>query len=217
MMGILTRQNMVERFLEEARKLLDLEYGRASLPTAQALYLMYLTHAWLGRDRAGTIFRYMCFEMLARLNLEKRFHELNDENSHDVREKLVISKIVWGIFLVEWYEAYVSLYVDQLLIFGVVESVTSTVSRVWLVIHLFPCRLMKDTCSYPDMSKTLTFLVSHSMNPRPSRLKRLEYCVLSRNWYNWNMILYNIPTALLKKGASVMSRLDKPCMRGGSR
>ncbi|KAF4972339.1 hypothetical protein FSARC_1061 [Fusarium sarcochroum] len=40
--GIMTGQNLAERFLVEAKGLLDREQGRASVPTVQALMLMYL-------------------------------------------------------------------------------------------------------------------------------------------------------------------------------
>lgn len=42
MLGILTKRNLVEEFHNEAKKLLDLEAGRASIPTAQALWIMFI-------------------------------------------------------------------------------------------------------------------------------------------------------------------------------
>lgn len=43
------------QFLDEAKKLLDLENGRASLPTVQGLTLMFTLSAYRGMDRAGMV------------------------------------------------------------------------------------------------------------------------------------------------------------------
>ena len=92
---------MVERFVQESKKLLDIECGRATLCTALALSLMFSTITFQGRDRAGNMFRYMMVEMLKRLDLEKRFSRLRDDNPKEAREKRVISKALWGLFIFE--------------------------------------------------------------------------------------------------------------------
>ena len=103
MMGYLTEQNISERFLEESKKLFDLENGRASLTTALALYLMFSATAFLGKDRAGGIYRTMTFETLRRLKLDQKFPKLNPENPTEERERRVISKALWGIWAAERY------------------------------------------------------------------------------------------------------------------
>jgi hypothetical protein len=113
-MGFITGQDMAMRFLEESKKRLDSECGRAALPTAQALYLMYATATWLGRDRGGTMFRLVCFEILRKLQLERRFRKLKDDDPDQLREKKVISKALWGFFIVERFLAHVSFTVSVL-------------------------------------------------------------------------------------------------------
>ena len=54
----MTGQNLTERFLTEAKVLFDHEQGRASIPTVQALMLMYLATTEVGRDRAANIYRF---------------------------------------------------------------------------------------------------------------------------------------------------------------
>lgn len=50
---------MVERFTDEAKKLFELECGRASLPTVSGLYILFFVSAMMGKDRAGLMYRYM--------------------------------------------------------------------------------------------------------------------------------------------------------------
>lgn len=50
---------MSERFMDEAKKLFELECGRASLPTIFGLYMLFFVSAMMGKDRAGLMYRYM--------------------------------------------------------------------------------------------------------------------------------------------------------------
>lgn len=50
---------MPERFMDEAKKLFELECGRASLPTVFGLYMLFFVSAMMGKDRAGLMYRYM--------------------------------------------------------------------------------------------------------------------------------------------------------------
>lgn len=50
---------MAQRFMDEAKKLLELECGRASLPTVFGLYMLFFVSALMGKDRAGLMYRYM--------------------------------------------------------------------------------------------------------------------------------------------------------------
>lgn len=45
--------------MEEAKKLFELECGRASLPTVFGLYMLFFVSAMMGKDRAGLMYRYM--------------------------------------------------------------------------------------------------------------------------------------------------------------
>lgn len=43
------------QFFDEAKKLLDLENGRASLPSVQGLALLFTLSTHIGTDRAGMV------------------------------------------------------------------------------------------------------------------------------------------------------------------
>lgn len=92
---------MIELFVQESKKLLDIEVGRATLPTVLALYLMYATLTFQGKDRAGNMFRYMTVDLLRRLNLERRFSKLRETAANEAQERRVISKALWGLFVFE--------------------------------------------------------------------------------------------------------------------
>lgn len=101
MFGVLTKQIMADRFLEESKHLLELERGRDSIPAVQALLLMYTTTTCLGRDRTARMHRVAAFEMLNRLELEKRFASLSESDPSEARERQVISRALWGVFVLE--------------------------------------------------------------------------------------------------------------------
>jgi len=100
---------MVERFLSESKKLLELEAGVETLPTVQACCLIYLTSALLGRDRAGLMYRYTAYGMLRRLRLEFKFSRLRDDYPEEAQTRRILSKILWGFFCFEGY-AYIYIY-----------------------------------------------------------------------------------------------------------
>lgn len=45
--------------MDEAKKLFELECGRASLCTIFGLYMLFFVSAMMGKDRAGLMYRYM--------------------------------------------------------------------------------------------------------------------------------------------------------------
>jgi hypothetical protein len=102
-MSIVTGTSISDRLFDEAKKLLDLESGRPSLPTVQALALLFLGSAYLGRDRAGQMYRYAAFEMLKRLQLDKKFARLNPDDPLESQDQRLISKALWGLFCFERY------------------------------------------------------------------------------------------------------------------
>lgn len=92
--------NTRDRFLMEAKRLHDRESGRRSLPTVQALLLMFSCSSGMGQDRAGTMFRYAAYEMLKRLRLEAKLRLMESSgNSHD--EQKAIARALWGIYFFE--------------------------------------------------------------------------------------------------------------------
>ncbi|KAH7144755.1 hypothetical protein DER46DRAFT_580667 [Fusarium sp. MPI-SDFR-AT-0072] len=64
------------QFLDEAKKLLDLENGRASLPTMQGLTLLFTLSAYQGMDRACMMYRLAAYEMFRRLHLDRTFNNI---------------------------------------------------------------------------------------------------------------------------------------------
>jgi hypothetical protein len=94
---------MADRFLKEAKWLLDCEGGRASIPATQALCILYTISAAMGRDRAGLMYRLAAYEWLKRLTLEAAFEKLDETIPRDLLEREVISQSTWGVFCFERY------------------------------------------------------------------------------------------------------------------
>lgn len=94
---------MGSRFFDQAKRLFSMESGRASLPTVQALALLFTVSAYIGKDREGMVYRYTALEMLKRLGLERRLARLKDDDPTEAREKRAISKAIWGLFCFERY------------------------------------------------------------------------------------------------------------------
>lgn len=94
---------MLATFLAEAKKLLDLEYGKLSIPSIQSLLIMYITSAGMGKDRAGVMFRYAAYEMLKRLRLENAYRFLDKlaDDEETRRDKRAISRMLWGVYCFE--------------------------------------------------------------------------------------------------------------------
>lgn len=96
--GLISGRNLGVQFFNEAKKLLDQEGSRPSLPTVQALCLMFIHSGLLGMDRQGSMYRFVAFEMLKRMDLEKDFFKLKDDDAEQAKEKRVISEALWGLF-----------------------------------------------------------------------------------------------------------------------
>lgn len=90
--------------MNEARQLLDTDYGRRSLTTVQALLVLYTCYTGQGRDRGGLQYRHAAYEMLKRLQvkLEARFRNpgIADEAGKAKYQKAV-SRALWGIYCFE--------------------------------------------------------------------------------------------------------------------
>jgi hypothetical protein len=107
---------MRERFLNETKQLLDTDYGRRSLPTVQALLIVYTCYTAQGRDRGGVQYRHAAYEMLKRLQakLEAKFRnpDAADETSRNRYQK-AISRALWGIYCFERYYSKIRRYVSK--------------------------------------------------------------------------------------------------------
>ncbi|KAK2615012.1 hypothetical protein N8I77_001791 [Diaporthe amygdali] len=108
-MGSTLRCNMSERFVDEAKKLFELECGRTSLPTVLGLYVLFFVSAMMGKDRAGLMYRYMAQHMLKQLRLDRRFDRLDEMQPEQALEREVISRSLWGLFILESIISFVYL------------------------------------------------------------------------------------------------------------
>ena len=91
------------RFLREARVRLDLERGRASITTLQALVLLFLHEGVSGRDRIGRTYYLQAMDMWRRLGFDQYLARPYDcEGSEIARQSWrATTVVVWGIFCVE--------------------------------------------------------------------------------------------------------------------
>ncbi|KAI3394728.1 hypothetical protein diail_2257 [Diaporthe ilicicola] len=150
-MGTILRCNMPERFMNEAKRLLELECGRASLPTVLGLYVLFFASAMLGKDRAGLMYRYtVCLptyethlvlpsihpltspkaqHMLRQLRLDKRFDQLDKTRPDHALEREVISRTLWGLFTAESIVSFVYLQ-PSLLAPPTVPRIFSSISEM---------------------------------------------------------------------------------------
>jgi len=88
-------------FFDEARKLFDNEAGKASVPTLQALTIMYVYCSAIARDRAGLIFRLAACDMYKRLHMGYvPVSNLQSKYTTKSREQLM-SRAAWGLFCLE--------------------------------------------------------------------------------------------------------------------
>jgi hypothetical protein len=93
-------EDLTTRFANEAKRLLALERGRSSLPTAQGLILLFMTTVFDGSDRVGMMYRLMSNEMLKQLNLEAKLAAI-ESNPLKKDEKRALSRALWGHFTFE--------------------------------------------------------------------------------------------------------------------
>jgi len=97
-------QDVKEQFIDEAKRLFDLQNGSASIPTMQALLIMFIYLALIGRDRAGNLLRFMAFDLAKRMNLENKFLGLDSRVPAEAKRRRVISKVLWGMHVFDTYE-----------------------------------------------------------------------------------------------------------------
>lgn len=97
--------DMRTRFFDEAKRLLDNENGRVSLTTAQALFIMHLSAAATGTDRAARMY------LLAACDMVQRPKVLSDGSTggggeggpakHQGRHRQIMSRALWGMYCFE--------------------------------------------------------------------------------------------------------------------
>jgi hypothetical protein len=102
---------MVSQFLSEAKRQLELERGRSSLPTVQGLTLLYAVSAYNGTDRAGLIYRYAAHNMLQSMRIDRSLVSGIPSNASDHR---ATSKALWGLFCFERLFLSGALYIIEL-------------------------------------------------------------------------------------------------------
>lgn len=89
------------RFLDKANALLNRQQGRASIPTAQALMLMYLTMTCLGQRELGASAARFALDMIRRLELETRYTSTVVGTSTSSQHKALIAEALRGLVLLE--------------------------------------------------------------------------------------------------------------------
>ncbi|KAJ0334268.1 hypothetical protein COL5a_000316 [Colletotrichum fioriniae] len=99
--AIYTGQDLARQFREEVMQLVEKSHGRASIPTILALVLVDWSASIAGDEASAKMYRFMAWERYKRFKPERRFAQLNKDDSNDAIEMLVISKAVWAIFLME--------------------------------------------------------------------------------------------------------------------
>ncbi|PYH43447.1 putative C6 transcription factor [Aspergillus saccharolyticus JOP 1030-1] len=84
-------------FYEEAKRLLDQEAGRITLPTVQGLGILWLCAARTGRDRQGWIYRNQLTYALQEL-LQKTSTLVHNPDLDTLRMVHGLNHTVWGLF-----------------------------------------------------------------------------------------------------------------------
>lgn len=94
---------MRERFLDEAKKILDKELGRISLPMIWALAIMFVCSSTQGQDRAGMMYRFTAFEMLKKMRLPQRLEKMRAAGMTEEAElaSRIYSRALWGMYAFE--------------------------------------------------------------------------------------------------------------------
>lgn len=72
-----------------------------TLPTIQALWIMFSISFLKGDDRNGNIYRYASYGMLRRSRLSRIFPSLSNNDSEEDPRKRMMSKMIWGLFCLE--------------------------------------------------------------------------------------------------------------------
>jgi hypothetical protein len=96
-------RKLSELFFDEARRHLDREEGKASVPTVQALCVMFLYCMGVGKDRLGQIYRYACCEMYKRMRAGTKFPKDIASTATSSKHRQLFSRFSWGVVHFETY------------------------------------------------------------------------------------------------------------------
>ncbi|KAG5945456.1 hypothetical protein E4U53_006704 [Claviceps sorghi] len=96
----LSRRDLAVEFLNEAKKLLDMENGRASVCAVQGLALLFSVSACRGTDRAGILYRFAAYEMFNRLDVEATYNAMRYDKTKEL-DRRILSRLAWGLFCFE--------------------------------------------------------------------------------------------------------------------
>ncbi|KAK3994470.1 hypothetical protein QBC44DRAFT_286285 [Cladorrhinum sp. PSN332] len=96
-------------FSAEAKKQLDREAGKVSFTTIQGLLILYILSCCDGTNRAGSVYRMAAFDMLRKLKPERLFRRLRDNVPDESEQKHALSKLCWGVYLLECVLSHASL------------------------------------------------------------------------------------------------------------
>ncbi|KHN99136.1 Zn(2)-C6 fungal-type DNA-binding domain protein [Metarhizium album ARSEF 1941] len=109
----ISKKNLADDFFNEAKKLLHLEGGRASIPTVQGLTLLFSIACFRGTDKLGGLYRLSAYDMFHQLDVDAMYAKI----AHDplaARDRRVLSRLAWGLFLFESIVGY--MYLQQSLL-----------------------------------------------------------------------------------------------------
>ncbi len=89
----------------EAKRLLELEAGRATLTNMQALLLMHAVECDAGRDRQGRTYRYQAMDIYKRLGYASlQTRPSGFQESEDIQQKWrAITRIIWAMYSHDGY------------------------------------------------------------------------------------------------------------------
>lgn len=91
-------KKLSELFFDEARRHLDREEGKPTMPTVQALCVMFLYCMGLGKDRLGQMYRYACCEMYKRMKAGSRFpKDISASTVASSKHRQLFSRFSWGV------------------------------------------------------------------------------------------------------------------------
>jgi hypothetical protein len=87
-----------DELFREAKLLLQLEEGKASIPTLQALLIMHQHEGSTARDRIGRTYRCLAIDMYQQLDLARY---TNKPTHCSIDEWRGMTTLIWGTFVTD--------------------------------------------------------------------------------------------------------------------
>lgn len=93
-------QMLQDGFFREAKRLLELEYGKATLSTMQALLVMHSIECNRGKDRLGRVFHHQAVDMYRRLGYaSEQPRPVSCDTSETIQQEWrALTRIIWATF-----------------------------------------------------------------------------------------------------------------------